>query len=182
MTNQFGVRAWPTAPAPQIATRVVTPSEEVAVERVTAKRGGKHVGSPEHGRAPGATRGYRPGAIPARHGGVPRGAATARHPQGADNSPTPATPSPAPSPAAPQPAPPSPDPVAQARNDAPAPAVPNVVPPALAAPPPPDGNDGNDGNDGQHGDDGQHGHDGGDDHGRFGRGHGPVRHLLDELP
>ncbi|MEA2445159.1 MAG: hypothetical protein QOJ12_2451, partial [Thermoleophilales bacterium] len=97
MTNQFGVRAWPVAPAPQVATRVVAPAEEVAVERPTAKRGGEQAGGAANGREPAATRASVPSA-PAlvRHGRIRRHLATPRPPQNqiADNSPlpTPATP------------------------------------------------------------------------------------------
>jgi hypothetical protein len=174
MTDQLGIDAWPTAPAPQIGTRVVAPPEEVAVERVTtAKRGSEHVRRAEtsgrRGRsgAPGNATGR------ARSGALPRRASRVRpQPRRNDgNARPPAAQPPAPAPAAPPPA----DPVAPARNDV-VPSIP-VAPPSGFSVPPSRGH-------GQ-GRGGQHGHEehGGGNHGGGpGRGHGFGRHQRDDGP
>jgi hypothetical protein len=187
MTNHLGVRDWPAAPAPQISTRVVTPAEQVAVERVTRKRGGEAAAPGENGRQRIDTPGPVRAAAPARRPGAARRAETARPPQTqlADNAPEPTTqtPPPAPAPAAPQPAPPPADPVSQARDDVVVPALPDVAPPALTTPPQPEAGDADHGQHGDGYDGGGHGHNGGGRPGRgHGRGHGLVRNLLGQLP
>jgi hypothetical protein len=159
MTNQFGMRDWPTAPAPQISTRVVTPADDVVVDRAPTE----HARTGGTGRERAEARRDARTAAPVRRPRADRGARTRRPPQTqvADNDPLPSrqAPSEAPDPGAPQPADPAADPVAQAREDAVVPAVPEVAPPPLAVPPKPVGDED-------------------DDEER----RGLVHHLLDQLP
>jgi hypothetical protein len=171
LTNQFGIRDWPMAPAPQVATRVVASSPQVAVERVTAKRGGEHDRGADNGRERFDTGTARRAAAPVRRGGVRRDPAVRRRPSnGADNAPAPTrgTPAPGSAPAAPQPVPPPADPVTPARTDGIVPAAPAAAPTTFAIPP--SHGHGNGKGNGK-GNGNGHGHGGG-----HGNGHGAGRH------